>query len=125
MVLFFFFINNQIPKEIQSTISLLLPFIIIAFLFIMPKKEREGIEKITSDIKQTKIGKAIMPIVFVVLIISVFIVVYIESKYPPVKPVAFKLWTAQSGMLKKTTDHHSVVAYLNNVSCSTRLSSFS
>jgi hypothetical protein len=47
-----------------------------------------------------------------------------SSKYPPAKPVALKMWAAQSGMLKRSTDHHSVVNYLNNNNCPTGLSSF-
>jgi hypothetical protein len=37
-----------------------------------------------------------------------------KNKYPPAEPVDLKLWTAQSGILNRFTDHHSVVAYLES-----------
>ena len=77
-ILIFVFINNQIPEDVQSAISLFIPFVVILWLFIMPKKDRAKVEEIQNTIKQTTIGKYLTLIIFAVLVTIGVIITIIE-----------------------------------------------
>ncbi|MCP3933288.1 MAG: hypothetical protein GY705_29810 [Bacteroidetes bacterium] len=69
--------DNLILENIHPAISLLIPIIVVIWLFVMPKKDRKAIENTTNKFKQTTIGKIILPAIFGFLVLTAFVVVIV------------------------------------------------